>query len=228
MQIHCSEQEQTILQRIALAADKLGMECYAIGGFVRDKIIHRPTKDIDIVCVGDGIQLAQEAAALFEQATTVAIFKNFGTAQFRVFDIDIEFVGARKESYRSNSRNPLVEPGTIEDDQNRRDLTINAMAISLKKENFGMVIDPFDGIGDIEKKTLRTPLEPSTTFADDPLRMMRTIRFASQLHYQIDPHTLEAIAQNAERIKIITKERITEELQKILSTSKPSIGFELL
>lgn len=228
MQIQCNTQEQDILQRIAIAADKLGMQCFAIGGFVRDKIINRPTKDIDIVCLGDGIQLAQEAATLFDQGTTVAVFKNFGTAQFRAFDMDIEFVGARKESYRSHSRNPLIEPGTIEDDQNRRDLTINAMAISLQKEDFGTLIDPFDGLGDIERKILRTPLEPKTTFIDDPLRMMRTIRFAAQLHYTIEPHTLEAISQNADRIKIITKERITEELNKILLSEKPSIGFELL
>jgi poly(A) polymerase len=223
-----SSHEEVILQRIAEAAEALGMPCYAIGGFVRDKIIGRPTKDIDIVCLGDGIRLAEESAKYFDQATQVAVFKNFGTAQFKVFDIDVEFVGARKESYRSHSRNPIVEPGTLEDDQNRRDLTINAIAINLCKEDFGSILDPFDGLGDIERKLLRTPLEPATTFADDPLRMMRAIRFAAQLHYTLDPDTLNAIRTQAERIKIITKERITDELNKILSTEKPSIGFELL
>ncbi len=228
MQIHCTTDEQAILDNIAIAANQLGMECYAIGGFVRDKIIGRPTKDIDIVCVGDGIVLAQESARLFSSKLTVAVYKNFGTAQFNIHGIDVEFVGARKESYRSESRNPLVEPGSIQDDQLRRDLTINAMAISLKKENFGELVDPFDGLGDIERKLLRTPLEPTQTFIDDPLRMMRIIRFASQLDYTIVEKAIEAITQNAERIRIISKERITDELNKILMCTKPSIGFELL
>jgi poly(A) polymerase len=228
MQIHCTTDEQVILDNIAIAANQLGMECYAIGGFVRDKIIGRPTKDIDIVCVGDGILLAQESARLFSTKLTVAVYKNFGTAQFNTLGIDVEFVGARKESYRSESRNPMVEPGNIQDDQLRRDLTINAMAISLKKENFGELIDPFNGLGDIERKSLRTPLEPTQTFIDDPLRMMRIIRFASQLDYTIEEKAIEAITQNAERIRIISKERITDELNKILMCTKPSIGFELL
>lgn len=228
MQIHCTTDEQAILDNIAIAANQLGMECYAIGGFVRDKIIGRPTKDIDIVCVGDGIVLAQESARLFSSKLTVAVYKNFGTAQFNIHGIDVEFVGARKESYRSESRNPLVEPGSIQDDQLRRDLTINAMAISLKKENFGELVDPFDGLGDIERKLLRTPLEATQTFIDDPLRMMRIIRFASQLDYTIEEKAVEAITQNAERIRIISKERITDELNKILMCTKPSIGFELL
>jgi poly(A) polymerase len=228
MQIHCTTDEQAILDNIAIAANQLGMECYAIGGFVRDKIIGRPTKDIDIVCVGDGILLAQESARLFSSKLTVAVYKNFGTAQFNIHGIDVEFVGARKESYRSESRNPMVEPGSIQDDQLRRDLTINAMAISLKKENFGELIDPFNGLGDIELKLLRTPLEPTQTFIDDPLRMMRIIRFASQLDYTIEDKAIEAITQNAERIRIISKERITDELNKILMCTKPSIGFELL
>lgn len=228
MQINCTEQERLILNNVAQAAKRLGLECYAIGGFVRDKILNRPTKDIDIVCVGDGIALAQTAATYFEQTSTMAIFKNFGTAHFRVFDIDVEFVGARKESYRSHSRNPIVKKGTLEDDQNRRDLTINAMAIDLNVTHFGQLIDPFNGLGDIETKTLRTPLEPTTTFNDDPLRMMRTIRFAAQLHFNIEDATLQAIQAHAARINIITKERITDELNKILSCSKPSIGFDLL
>ncbi len=228
MQIHCKPDEQTILNNVALAAEQLGMECYAIGGFVRDKIIGRPTNDIDIVCVGDGIVLAQESARLFSSKLTVAVYKNFGTAQFNVNGIDVEFVGARKESYRSESRNPIVEPGTIKDDQHRRDLTINAMAISLKKDNFGDIIDPFDGLGDIKRKLLRTPLEPTQTFIDDPLRMLRTIRFATQLLYTIDENAIDAIRLHAERIRIISKERITDELNKILMCKKPSIGFELL
>ena len=228
MQIQCTPNEQTILQNIALAAEQLSVPCYAIGGFVRDKIIGRTTKDIDIVCLGSGIELAETSAQLFSSKPNVAVYKNFGTAQFKTLDIDVEFVGARKESYRSNSRNPDVEPGTIEDDQNRRDLTINALAISLQKHNFGEIIDPFDGLGDIERKLLRTPLEPSKTFIDDPLRMLRTIRFASQLGYTIQDETFEAIKVNAERIRIISKERITDELNKIMACPKPSIGFDLL
>lgn len=228
MQIQCTPNEQTILQNIALAAKQLGVPCYAIGGFVRDKIIGRNTKDIDIVCLGSGIELAEASAQLFSSKPNVAVYKNFGTAQFKTLDIDVEFVGARKESYRSNSRNPDVEPGTIEDDQNRRDLTINALAISLQEHNFGEIIDPFDGIGDLERKLLRTPLEPSKTFIDDPLRMLRTIRFATQLGYTIQDETFEAIKQNAERIRIISKERITDEINKIMACPKPSIGFDLL
>lgn len=228
VQIHCSDKEQHILDQIAIAAEKLGFPSFAIGGFVRDKIIGRPTKDIDIVCLGDGILLAEESAKLFASAPNVAVYKNFGTAQFKVYDIDVEFVGARKESYRAESRNPNVEPGTLEDDQNRRDLTINAMAVSLQKDDFGALIDPFDGLKDIELKILRTPLEPTKTFIDDPLRMLRTIRFASQLNYTIQQETLLAITSNAERINIISKERITEEINKILMCAKPSIGFELL
>lgn len=228
MQIQCTPNEQTILHNIALAAKQLGVPCYAIGGFVRDKIIGRNTKDIDIVCLGSGIELAEASAQLFSSKPNVAVYKNFGTAQFKTLDIDVEFVGARKESYRSNSRNPDVEPGTIEDDQNRRDLTINALAISLQEHNFGEIIDPFDGIGDLERKLLRTPLEPSKTFIDDPLRMLRTIRFATQLGYTIQDETFEAIKQNAERIRIISKERITDEINKIMACPKPSIGFDLL
>lgn len=228
MQIPCSKEELLMLEKIAFAARKLGMPTYVIGGFVRDKIIGRKTKDIDIVCLGDGIQLAEEVATMYKHKPVVAVFKNFGTAQLKVDEFEIEFVGARKESYRAESRNPDVEAGTLEDDQNRRDLTINALAISLNKDNYGTLVDPFDGLSDIEHMILRTPLAPDQTFIDDPLRMMRTIRFAAQLHYTILPETIASITRNAERIDIISKERILDELNKIIACKKPSIGFELL
>jgi putative nucleotidyltransferase with HDIG domain len=228
MQIPCSKEELLMLEKIAFAARKLGMPTYVIGGFVRDKIIGRKTKDIDIVCLGDGIQLAEEVATMYKHKPVVAVFKNFGTAQLKVDEFEIEFVGARKESYRAESRNPDVEAGTLEDDQNRRDLTINALAISLNKDNYGVLVDPFDGLSDIEHMILRTPLAPDQTFIDDPLRMMRTIRFAAQLHYTILPETITSITRNAERIDIISKERILDELNKIIACKKPSIGFELL
>ena len=228
MQIPCSKEELLILEKIAFAARKLNMPCYVIGGFVRDKIIGRNTKDIDIVCLGDGITLAQEVANLFKQKPTIAVYKNFGTAQLKLDDVEIEFVGARKESYRAESRNPDVEMGTLEDDQNRRDLTINALAISLNKEDYGSLVDPFNGLDDIEHQILRTPLAPDQTFIDDPLRMLRTIRFSAQLNYSIRPETLASISRNAERIDIISKERITDELNKIILCKQPSIGFELL
>jgi putative nucleotidyltransferase with HDIG domain len=228
MQIPCSKEELLMLEKIAFAARKLGMPTYVVGGFVRDKIIGRKTKDIDIVCLGDGIQLAEEVATMYKHKPVVAVFKNFGTAQLKVDEFEIEFVGARKESYRAESRNPDVEAGTLEDDQNRRDLTINALAISLNKDNYGALVDPFDGLSDIEQMILRTPLAPDQTFIDDPLRMMRTIRFAAQLHYTILPETIASITRNAERIDIISKERILDELNKIIACKKPSIGFELL
>jgi putative nucleotidyltransferase with HDIG domain len=223
--LHLTPEEQQALQTVSRAAEHLGMDCFAIGGFVRDKILGRETKDIDIVCLGDGIALARASAALFGPGVKVSVYKNFGTAQFRAAGMDIEFVGARKESYRTHSRNPEVEPGTLEDDQNRRDLTINALAISLKSADFGTLLDPFDGLGDIERKLLRTPLEPERTFSDDPLRMLRTIRFSAQLGFSIHPETLEAIGKQADRIKIISRERITEELNKILLSAKPSVGL---
>ena len=204
------------------------MQSHAIGGFVRDKIIGRPTKDIDVVCVGDGIALAEETAKQFAHRPQVAIFKTYGTAQIKFDDTEIEFVGARKESYHADSRNPAVEQGTLEDDQRRRDFTINALSISLNEKDFGELHDPFNGLDDIERKIIRTPLAPEQTFSDDPLRMMRAIRFASQLQFEIEEKTLAAIKENANRIKIITKERITEELNKILLSKKPSIGFDLL
>jgi poly(A) polymerase len=228
MQINCSDKELSILNKIAHAAQKLHMPCYLIGGFVRDKIIGRKTKDMDIVCVGDAIELAHEVVKEFHPKPTVNYFKNFGTAQIKLDAFEIEFVGARIESYNQDSRKPEVNIGTIEDDQNRRDFTINALAISLNKNDFGVLIDPFNGIKDLELKNIQTPLEPSKTFSDDPLRMMRAIRFASQLHFTINEQTFEAIKENAERIKIVSGERIADELNKILTSSKPSIGFDLL
>lgn len=229
MDIPCSEYELMVLKKVARAAAKVNVPCYLIGGFVRDKILGRPTKDADFVCVGNGMALAQEAAQMFKPAPKVSLFKHFGTAQFRIGDgFDLEFVGARKESYTPDSRNPDVEPGTIEDDQNRRDFTINALAISLNSADYGKLVDPFNGIKDLERGILKTPLDPDTTFSDDPLRMMRAIRFASQLGFVIESQTLAAISRNKERISIITQERITDELNKIVLSPQPSIGFDLL
>jgi poly(A) polymerase len=228
MQIDLTAHEILLFKKIATAAKNVGVESYAIGGFVRDKILGRATKDIDIVCVGDGILLAEETAKQFVPKPMVHVFKTYGTAQLKFEDDEIEFVGARKESYSPDSRNPQVENGTLQDDQLRRDFTINAMGIFLGENDFGALVDPFDGLGDIERKILRTPLEPTQTFIDDPLRMMRAIRFAAQLQFTIEEKTLQAIATNAKRIKIITKERISEELNKILLSAKPSIGFDLL
>ncbi len=228
MDIQCSDWELDLFKKIGAAADKLQMPCFLIGGFVRDKLIQRASKDADIVCVGDGILLAQEVAQLFQPKPNVHFFKTFGTAQIKVNDFDIEFVGARKESYQESSRKPMVENGTIEDDQNRRDFTINALAIGLNKSNFGNLIDPFDGLLDLESKILRTPLNPDITFSDDPLRMMRCIRFASQLGFYIEEKTFLAIERNKERISIVSQERITDELNKIIASPKPSVGFDLL
>lgn len=228
MQIPCTDIERSIFDKIAAAAAELALPTYLIGGFVRDKIIGRPTKDADIVCLGDGIALAHKVADLFEPKPTVAYFKNFGTAQIKLPGFEIEFVGARKESYTPTSRKPRVETGTLEDDQNRRDFTINALAISLNKADFGKLIDPFNGLEAIAQKIIQTPLLPEQTFSDDPLRMMRAIRFASQLHFTIVPETMEAIKAQAGRIKIVSQERITDELNKIMLCEKPSVGWELL
>jgi putative nucleotidyltransferase with HDIG domain len=228
MEIQCSEKELFVFNKIAHAAQELGMPAYIIGGFVRDKLLDRNTKDADIVCVGDGIALAHAVAKRFKPVPKVSYFKTFGTAQLKVDDWEIEFVGARKESYGYHSRNPEVKPGTIEDDQLRRDFTINALGISLNKEDFGRLIDPFNGLHDLESKTIQTPLEPAKTFSDDPLRMMRAIRFAAQLQFTISEATFRAIKDNIERIRIVSQERITEEINKILLSEKPSVGFDLL
>lgn len=228
MQIPCSTIERAIFDKIAFAADELQLPTYLIGGFVRDKIIGRNTKDADIVCLGDGIALAHRVADLFEPRPAVAYFKNFGTAQIKLPEFEIEFVGARKESYQPDSRKPRVEIGSLEDDQNRRDFTINALAISLNKADFGTMIDPFNGLLAIEEKLIKTPLLPEQTFSDDPLRMMRAIRFATQLNFEIVPETFDAIKAQADRIKIVSQERITDELNKIMLCDKPSKGWDLL
>lgn len=228
MKIELSSREQDLLKKISLAAEKLQVPAYAIGGFVRDKILNRPVKDIDIVCVGDGIALAHEVAAQFRPKPRVNFFKNYGTAQIKLPDVELEFVGARKESYERGSRNPQVSTGTLEDDQNRRDFTINAMAISLSTQEFGELIDPFGGMADINDKIIRTPLAPAQTFSDDPLRMMRAIRFTAQLQFHIESHCFDSIREQAERIDIITKERISDELNKIMMSPKPSVGLDLL
>lgn len=245
--IPCTDKELFLLKKIASAAEELAVEAYLIGGFVRDKIIGRPTKDADIVCMGDGIALAHKVAEKFNPKPTVAFFKTFGTAQIKIDLSDnkgksaseipplggggafeIEFVGARKESYSYDSRKPEVMPGSLEDDQNRRDFTINALAISLNKADFGKLIDPFGGLLDIEQQNIQTPLDPLQTFSDDPLRMMRAIRFATQLGFNIHSETFQAIIDNAHRIKIVSQERITDELNKIMLAAKPSIGLDLL
>ncbi|MCX6230216.1 MAG: HD domain-containing protein [Bacteroidetes bacterium] len=208
------------------------LKCYTVGGYVRDIIMQRPSVDIDIVVLGSGIELAQKVAEKISRDINVSVFKNFGTAMFHYYydnkNWQIEFVGARKESYRTDSRKPIVENGSLDDDQKRRDFTINALAFSLNKENFGTLLDPFNGVAAIENRLLKTPLDPDITFSDDPLRMMRAIRFASQLNFTIVDETLEAIKRNAERIKIVSGERVSEELNKLILSPKPSVGFLLL
>lgn len=216
-----------LLKVISDSALQLETEAFVIGGFVRDSLMDRACKDVDIVTTGNGILLAQKAAENLG-IKKVSIFKSYGTAMFLYHDLQVEFVGARKESYSTDSRNPDVSPGSIEDDQNRRDFTINAMAISLQKADYGKLIDPFNGVDDLNQKLIRTPLDPDVTFADDPLRMMRAIRFATQLDFRILPETLDAITRNASRISIISMERISDELNKIVMTKKPSVGFYLL
>jgi poly(A) polymerase len=217
-----------IFELVAKIANEQGIETYVIGGFVRDLILNRPSKDIDIMTIGSGVELAETVGKIIGNDTKVSVFKNFGTAMLLYEDFEIEFVGARKESYSENSRKPHVEDGTLEDDQNRRDFTINAMAISLNKATFGELIDPFYGLEDLRDMIIRTPLDPDITFSDDPLRMFRAVRFASQLYFDIEPETFEAIQRNLHRIEILSKERIAEELNKIMLSSKPSYGFKLL
>lgn len=220
--------QDKIFQIISDIADEHQKECYVIGGYVRDIFLKRPSKDIDIVVVGSGIELAGQVAAKLGKKAKLTIFKNYGTAQIKHKDLEVEFVGARKESYRSDSRKPLVEDGTLEDDQNRRDFTINALALCLNKERFGELVDPFNGLNDLENFVIRTPLNPDITFSDDPLRMMRGIRFSAQLRFFLETNTFDAIARNKERIAIISKERIADELNKIMLSKKPSVGFILL
>ncbi len=220
--------QHPIFSVISDIADQLNQETYVIGGFVRDLILNRPSSDIDVVTLGSGIKLAEMVAKKLGPHIHVSVFKTFGTAMLKYQSLEVEFVGARKESYQEDSRNPIVENGTLEEDQNRRDFTINALAICLNKTRFGELIDPFGGIQDIANKIVRTPLEPGITFSDDPLRMMRAIRFATQLGFTIEDNTLQAISKNKNRIHIISKERIGEELNKIILSSKPSTGFILL
>jgi poly(A) polymerase len=220
--------QDKIFQIISEAADELGKECYVIGGYVRDIFLKRPSKDIDVVVVGSGIELAEKVAQELGKKANLTIFKNFGTAQVKHKDLDVEFVGARKESYRLDSRKPVVEDGTLEDDQNRRDFTINALALCLNKDRFGELVDPFNGLEDLKNFVIRTPLNPDITFSDDPLRMMRGIRFSAQLGFFLETNTFDAIVRNKERIGIISKERIADELNKIMMSRKPSVGFILL
>lgn len=220
--------ERIIFDLISQAAAELGFPTYVVGGYVRDRLLARPSKDMDIVCIGSGIQLAKGLASKLKPIPRVTVYSRFGTAMLKYHDMEIEFVGARKESYRHDSRKPTVESGTLEDDQNRRDFTINALAVSLNEAEFGMIIDPFNGLQHLEEKCIKTPLEPDKTFSDDPLRMMRAIRFATQLNFKIDLETLTSIDRNKNRIHIISKERISTELNKIILSPKPSIGFKLL
>ncbi len=221
-------QEVEVFQRVSLCAEELGLETYVVGGYVRDLILKRPSKDIDFVCLGSGIDLAKKVAATYGVHVPVSIFKNFGTAMIKLDDWEVEFVGARKESYRTDSRKPYVEAGTLQEDQERRDLTINALAIAVNSVNFGELIDPFDGMRDMKRKIIRTPTDPNITFSDDPLRMMRAVRFAAQLNYDIEPDTFDGIVANVHRLSIISGERIIDELNKIIQTDKPSYGFKLL
>ena len=217
--------DKDIFHQISAAADGLGLECYVVGGYVRDIFLERPSNDIDVVVVGSGIEVANALKQQLGKRAHISVFRNFGTAQVKYKDTEVEFVGARKESYSHDSRKPVVEDGTLEDDQNRRDFTINAMAICLNKARFGELVDPFNGLGDMEDGIICTPLDPDITFSDDPLRMMRCVRFATQLNFRIEDETFDALARNANRIKIISGERIVDELNKIMKTQHPSRGF---
>ncbi|MBO5864396.1 MAG: CCA tRNA nucleotidyltransferase, partial [Paludibacteraceae bacterium] len=214
-----------IFRQISETADELGGECYVIGGYVRDLFLERPSNDIDVVVVGSGIAMAEALGRKLGRKAHVSVFRNFGTAQVKYGDLEIEFVGARRESYSHDSRKPIVEDGTLEDDQNRRDFTINAMALCLNGDRFGELVDPFYGREDLEDGIIATPLDPDITFSDDPLRMMRCIRFATQLNFYIEDETFEALSRNAERIKIISAERVIDELNKIMLSKHPSKGF---
>ena len=222
------ELDHTIFHRIGDTADEMGVDCYVVGGYVRDLFLERPSKDIDVVVVGSGIEVAKALAKKLGRSAHLSVFKNFGTAQVKYHQTEVEFVGARKESYSHDSRKPIVEDGTLEDDQNRRDFTINAMAICLNKDRFGELVDPFDGVWDLRDRVIATPLDPDITFSDDPLRMMRCIRFATQLNFTIEQETEDALFTNKERIEIISKERIADELNKIMLSPAPSVGYELL
>ena len=220
--------DKDIFHKISEAADSLQLECYVVGGYVRDLFLERPSNDIDVVVVGSGIQLASELKKMLGKKAHLSVFRNFGTAQVKYKDTEVEFVGARKESYQHDSRKPIVEDGTLEDDQNRRDFTINALAVCLNKDRFGELVDPFDGVYDMEDGIIATPLDPDVTFSDDPLRMMRCVRFATQLNFQIEPETYEALSRNADRLKIISGERIADEMNKIMLSKHPSSGFYYL
>ena len=237
MKLYSDEELAEILDRpifhlISEAADRLGVECYVVGGYVRDIFLERPSNDIDVVVVGSGIAVAEELKRMVGKKAHLSVFRNFGTAQVKFHqqgvEYEVEFVGARKESYSHDSRKPIVEDGTLEDDQNRRDFTINAMAVCLNKKRFGELVDPFNGLADLEDGIIATPLEPGVTFSDDPLRMMRCIRFATQLNFQIEDETFEALERMADRIKIVSGERIKDELNKIILAPHPSVGFEYL
>ncbi len=226
---HIKALANPLFKMVSKASSLLKIDSYVIGGYVRDYIMERGNaKDIDIVAIGSGIDLAQKVSSLLATKPTVSVFKNYGTAMLKADQVELEFVGARKESYKEDSRNPAVEEGTLEDDQNRRDFTINAMAISLNKDSYGKLLDPFNGIEDLKNKIIRTPLDPDITFSDDPLRMLRAIRFATQLQFKIEEKSFESIHKNAERIKIISTERVVDELHKIVASPKPSIGFAIL
>ena len=220
--------DKDIFHKISEADDSLQLECYVVGGYVRDLFLERPSNDIDVVVVGSGIQVASELKKMLGKKAHLSVFRNFGTAQVKYKDTEVEFVGARKESYQHDSRKPIVEDGTLEDDQNRRDFTINALAVCLNKDRFGELVDPFDGVYDMEDGIIATPLDPDVTFSDDPLRMMRCVRFATQLNFQIEPETYEALSRNADRLKIISGERIADEMNKIMLSKHPSSGFYYL
>jgi len=228
MTLQIPDKHKEIVKTIGAIADEMGREAYIVGGYTRDLLLGRESKDIDFVTVGSGIELAKRVAAHFGDSAHLAVYANYGTAQVKTRKLELEFVGARRESYSRDSRNPIVEDGTLEEDQQRRDFTINAMAICINAERFGELVDPFDGLKDLKDKVIRTPLDPDVTFSDDPLRMLRAIRFATQLGFRIVPETFQAITRNRERIEIITRERINDELSKIIRAGKPSVGFRLL